>query len=86
MLLIMGSCMSKDVHGTSCIICFNEANTVLYPCGHFCLCQECAEVLAEQCESHLQNFHLNFQQRRGMRCPICRRKGLPAIVYQNIDP
>lgn len=94
----MGSCFSKNPQivtattttttlpcRTACIICFQTANTVLYPCGHFCLCQECSERLSRQDTSQLRYFKLNFKERKGMKCPMCRRKGLPAIVYQNIE-
>ena len=81
----MGSCFSKNRPVTTCIICFNKANTVLYPCGHYCLCQECADILSRQETSGPHYFHLDYHDRGGMRCPICRRRGLPALVYQNTD-
>ena len=44
----------------SCSICLNETVAVIIqPCGHACLCKDCAKKLIE-----------NYAQ----RCPICRNK------------
>ena len=81
----MGSCFSKDHPQTTCVVCFNKATTVLYPCGHFCLCQNCGEELSRRDTSQFTYIKFNYKDRGGMKCPMCRRKGLPAIVYQNVE-
>lgn len=45
--------------GGECTVCFDqEVDTVIYTCGHMCLCHECGQKLKRQ--SHAC-------------CPICRR-------------
>ena len=65
-----------------CIICFKKATTVLYPCGHFCLCSKCAKLLSKhdryKTSIDPQSFHLN-----GVLCPFCRKASLPTVVYPN---
>jgi len=42
-----------------CVICWDEENdVVVVPCGHYCMCQTCAEVL----------------QKSTQKCPLCRGK------------
>lgn len=42
-----------------CVVCWDKENdVVIVPCGHFCLCQNCAEVL----------------QKSTQKCPLCRSK------------
>lgn len=77
--------MSREPPDPTCVVCFDKANTVLYPCGHLCLCQSCSEQLSKMDTSQIQNFKWNFKERKGMSCPMCRRKGLPTIVYKNMD-
>lgn len=44
---------------TDCIVCMDKKyEVVLVPCGHYCLCKECA--------THLQKLKSN--------CPLCRQK------------
>jgi hypothetical protein len=44
---------------TDCIVCMDKKyEVVLVPCGHYCLCKECAQ--------HLQKSKSN--------CPLCRQK------------
>lgn len=57
--------VSKDhdnnAAGEACVICLTDPrNTVVLPCQHLCLCEECA--------SHLQVG----AALRGDKCPICR--------------
>ena len=94
----MGVCLSLKLQQTPtvsitpstvvCVICLSEANIVLYPCGHFCLCQSCSDKLLRQTwknKPEMKYLELDYKiKRRGMKCPMCRRKGLPAIVYPNI--
>ena len=83
----MGPCLSKikDPPKSICVACFDTADTVLYPCGHFCLCKPCAEILATQDTPNFRYIQYDYNLRKGMRCPMCRKRGLPAIVYQNIE-
>ncbi len=40
-----------------CVVCWDKENEiVVVPCGHYCLCQNCAEVL----------------QKSTQKCPLCR--------------
>ncbi len=52
---------SQPMNAGHCTICLNSiADTVLYRCGHLCVCYMCG---------------LNLQQTtsaNGMKCPICR--------------
>ena len=81
----MGSCLSRNPQVTSCVVCFKKADTVLYPCGHYCLCKDCGLQLSERDTSEFRYIQFNYKNRGGMTCPMCRRKGLPAIVYENTD-
>ncbi|CAC9454867.1 hypothetical_protein [Leishmania infantum] len=42
---------SKSVTGdmlpSSCLVCYDKKDTVLVPCGHFCVCMSCAANLME---------------------------------------
>ena len=49
---------SKDLSKTireiktkhSCNICYvNKLDTILFPCGHLCLCQECSKKITDNC-------------------------------------
>jgi len=49
---------------TSCVVCFEEDRThILLPCGHFCLCKECAQTLKEcpVCRAKVQQVHQVFK-------------------------
>ena len=81
----MGPCLSKNQEAPTCVACLHTADTVLYPCGHYCLCQNCAQILANQDTSEFRFVQFDYKARSGMRCPMCRRRGLPALVYQNIE-
>lgn len=42
-----------------CLICFtNGINTMIQPCNHMCLCEECAQLMKNKTES----------------CPLCRQR------------
>ncbi|XP_074647977.1 uncharacterized protein LOC141903657 [Tubulanus polymorphus] len=48
---------SYPANDNQCLICLeNDADTVLYQCGHLCMCQGCAYALKE----------------RSAKCPVCR--------------
>lgn len=50
---------TKTVQDTDCRICFDKKiDVVLTPCGHHCLCQNCA----------------NLVKSKNQGCPICRKK------------
>jgi hypothetical protein len=51
---------AKKLNPSDCVVCFNRArDVVLIPCGHYGLCEMCAQQL----------FHDGTKE-----CPICRRK------------
>ena len=83
--LEMGHCLSKNQELPTCVACFQMADTVLYPCGHFCLCKSCAEIIARLDTEEFRYIQFDYKARQGMRCPMCRKRGLPAIVYQNSE-
>ena len=48
---------SKPVNDTHCLICLdNHSDSVLYRCGHMCVCFPCGRHLMD----------------RGAKCPVCR--------------
>lgn len=48
---------SKPVSDTHCLICLdNHSDSVLYQCGHMCVCYACGRHLLS----------------RGAKCPVCR--------------
>lgn len=55
-----------------CVICLsNQASMLLYPCGHLCLCEECAKRFKSEPSGH-QHHHLMRQRLTEHACPICR--------------
>lgn len=54
---------------STCVICMDaEPNVVLIPCGHMCMCSDCALVARQQHEN----------------CPLCRsRVRLSSRVYSS---
>eukprot|EP01016_Furgasonia_blochmanni_P010489 TRINITY_DN1444_c0_g4_i2.p3 TRINITY_DN1444_c0_g4~~TRINITY_DN1444_c0_g4_i2.p3 ORF type:complete len:131 (-),score=12.01 TRINITY_DN1444_c0_g4_i2:180-572(-) len=47
-----------DPHGDMCVVCYaQKRTTVVIPCGHMALCQQCANVIGGKW---------------GAKCPICR--------------
>lgn len=60
-LAIAGKEHDNDSVGEACVICLTDPrNTVVLPCQHLCLCEDCAGQL--QAGAAL----------RGEKCPICR--------------
>ena len=54
---LKNSHMSGNVEDEKCIICMdNDKNTIIRPCNHMCLCDECAEEV----------------KKNSLLCPICR--------------
>ena len=48
---------SVPVNDTHCLICLdNHSDSVLYQCGHMCVCYPCGRHLMD----------------RGAKCPVCR--------------
>lgn len=61
----------EDDESLDCIICLTEKkNTVVMPCGHLCVCKDCAVTLAKS--------------KTGTDCPVCRKKVL-SFVPLNIE-
>lgn len=55
--LIKDATDDDDVDGSDCVICMSDArNTLILPCRHLCLCNNCADSLRYQSNN----------------CPICR--------------
>ena len=53
-----------------CVICLaDEKNTVVLPCRHMCLCQDCAEVLRNQ----------------SSKCPICRQRKYTRVHHSAFE-
>ena len=51
----------SKIDGEECVICYqNRKDTAFYPCGHTCLCFDCA-----------QRFNREATHRV---CPICRNR------------
>ena len=77
----------ENTSRAECVVCFNEANTVLYPCGHNCVCTDCAMQIAENDKERLGDLvylKLNIRKHKGLFCPFCRKLGLPAKIFPNI--
>ncbi|ORX49690.1 hypothetical protein BCR36DRAFT_412664 [Piromyces finnis] len=52
-----------------CVICLSEPrNTVVLPCRHLCVCQDCADILCNQSRQDSRSSYLSTP-----RCPICRQ-------------
>lgn len=58
--------------GAECIICLsNPQTTIMFPCRHLCLCDQCASELASRASGAANNTTAE------KKCPVCRR---PVIV------
>jgi len=52
-----------------CVICLSEPrNTVVLPCRHLCVCQDCADILCNQSRQDQRSSYMSTP-----RCPICRQ-------------
>jgi len=52
-----------------CVICLSEPrNTIVLPCRHLCVCQDCADILCNQSRHDHRSSYLSTP-----RCPICRQ-------------
>ena len=58
----MGCVTSKPTNQTECVICYDKAEKVLFPCGHFCLCDNCNNKLHDT-YFHLTNIEKDFLPR-----------------------
>ena len=78
-------CYNSKVKSAFCIICGLEAEKVLFPCGHFCLCNACNVEMAKarQGGSNLK-ININLEERHGVNCPVCRTIAFPMNVYYPI--
>ena len=74
----MGCYKSKP----KCVICYNEAEKLLWPCGHFCLCTDCNVELSKyrRGSNHLK-MNIELNDIKGVQCPICRCTAVPTNVY-----
>ena len=77
----------KDIVLPECVICFNTAENILWPCGHFCLCNSCASNLATYNReiNNVSSFKLDQNRMKAVKCPICRKVVLPTKFYMNED-
>ena len=64
-----------------CIICFNPVENILWPCGHFCLCNSCASRLVQHIEGTRVQIMVNRNRVKPLKCPICREFALPTKFY-----
>ena len=88
----MGCILSHSTNESNsrveCVVCYNEANTVLYPCGHYCLCNDCALQISENDKEKLREMvyvKINIRRHNGLYCPFCRKLGLPTKVFSNYE-
>ena len=51
--------MAKEPDNKCCVCLGDVRQVALEPCGHLCLCTDCAKIISRQQEKN---------------CPICRRK------------
>ena len=59
----LSACTKLGVPQTECIVCMDApVDTVLLPCGHLCMCNECSSSL-------LQSAKVKAS---ALRCPVCR--------------
>lgn len=67
----LGGNFAEDIESSQqCVICLSEEkNTVVMPCGHLCVCKDCATAISKQ---------------RAPDCPICRKK-VKSFVPLNIQ-
>ena len=72
----MGSVISKP----KCVICDEKAETVLFPCGHYCLCKNCAEKMSND-PSFQRRAFINLHALCQVKCPICRTVSVVSKVY-----
>lgn len=50
---------STDDCGLECIICMSDIrDTVILPCRHLCICNNCADTLRYKVSAHLSEFVL----------------------------
>lgn len=57
----------NTLQSEKCSICLtNDANTIIVPCRHMCLCEECGKTLIQS------NTEV---------CPICRKPYSTLIAY-----
>lgn len=82
---------STDVHPppptrVECLVCFDDADMVLYPCGHYCVCRACALSLSSNDRQRLGDtnyMRINLKKCHALFCPLCRRLSVPIKIFQN---
>ena len=61
---------SPSPRAAKCHICFTRViDTVVDPCGHMCMCEQCATSIA----------HRAFTAQSKARCPLCRTEAVKFI-------
>ena len=72
----MGCAATKVCEQSECVICYNKAEKVLFPCGHFCLCNNCVNRL------FVTDCHFfNNKEYNVIICPICRARSISINLY-----
>ena len=72
----MGCINSKS----KCVICSKSAKKVLWPCGHYCLCEKCCIELSKYFPS-THNEIIDTRHHNTVQCPLCRTIALPCNLY-----
>lgn len=76
----------RESQKVECLVCFNEADMVLYPCGHHCICRDCALTLSNNDRERMGDVHymkINLRRNHALFCPLCRRLTVPIKLFQN---
>ena len=73
----MGLCHCKK---PTCVICYGTAEKILWPCGHFCLCNVCSIELSNQQRITHQEY-INISNHVQIKCPICRLFSIASKIY-----
>jgi hypothetical protein len=53
----------------------NKQTTIMFPCRHLCLCNDCALMLASRIDTNAQ-YHADAAPQE-KKCPVCRK---PVVV------
>ena len=64
----------------TCVICYDIADQILFPCGHYCLCANCATQLSNH-QSNVRHRYINIQEYLQIKCPLCRSLSVAGKVH-----